>query len=143
MEVKIPKEIRDYTEAIFFGLSLRQLACSVLAVAVAVGIYFGLKDVVGTEAVSWLCILGAAPFAALGFIRYHGMAAGQFALAWLLSEVLLPKTLVFKAENRYAIQITKGETTYAFLSKVVAAGQRAFRRAARRTAGHSDPTNLA
>ena len=143
MEVKIPKEIRDYTEAVFFGLSLRQLVCSLLAVAVAVGIYFGLKDVCGTEAVSWLCILGAAPFAALGFIRYHGMTAGQFVLAWLLSEVLTPKVLVFKAKNSYAMQITKGESTYAFLSKVVASGQRALSRAAKCAAGHSDPTHLA
>ena len=33
MEVKINKEIRDYTEAIFFGLSLRQFIFSVLALS--------------------------------------------------------------------------------------------------------------
>lgn len=143
MEVKIPKEIREYTEAVFFGLSLRQFTCSMLAVAVAVGIYFGLKDIVGTETVSWLCILGAAPFAALGFIRYHGMTARQFVMAWLQSEVLMPKTLVFKAENRYALQIMKGEPINAFLSKVIAAGQRALHRAPQRSASNPDPTNLA
>ena len=36
MEVKINKEIRDYTEAIFFGLSLRQFIFSVLACGIAV-----------------------------------------------------------------------------------------------------------
>ena len=40
MEVKINKEIRDYTEAIFFGLSLRQFIFSVLACGIAVGLYF-------------------------------------------------------------------------------------------------------
>ena len=39
MEVKINKEIRDYTEAIFFGLSLRQFIFSVLACGIAVGLY--------------------------------------------------------------------------------------------------------
>ena len=62
MEVKINREIRDYQEAIFFGLSLRQLVFSLLAIAVAVGLYFGLRDALGTETVSWLCILGAVPF---------------------------------------------------------------------------------
>ena len=33
-KVKINKEIRDYTEAIFFGLSLRQFIFSVLACGV-------------------------------------------------------------------------------------------------------------
>ena len=37
MEVKINREIRNYTEAMFFGLSLRQFIFSVCACAVAVG----------------------------------------------------------------------------------------------------------
>ena len=40
LEVKINREIRNYTESMFFGLSLRQLIFSALAVAVAVGLYF-------------------------------------------------------------------------------------------------------
>ncbi|MEG2188685.1 MAG: PrgI family protein, partial [Christensenella sp.] len=69
MEVKINREIREYQESIFFGLNLRQLVFSILAVGVAVAIYFGLKAPLGTETVSWLCILGAAPFAAIGFVK--------------------------------------------------------------------------
>jgi hypothetical protein len=37
-----------------------------------------------------MCILGAAPFAAMGFINYHGMNAEQFLWAWLRSELLEP-----------------------------------------------------
>ncbi len=36
MEVRINKEVRDYQESIFFGLSLRQLLFALLAVLVAV-----------------------------------------------------------------------------------------------------------
>lgn len=36
MEVKINREIRNYTESMFFGLSLRQFVFSLLAVGVAV-----------------------------------------------------------------------------------------------------------
>lgn len=43
MEVKIPKEIREYQESIFFGLSARQFLCSLLAVGAAVGLYFLLR----------------------------------------------------------------------------------------------------
>lgn len=41
MEVRINKEVRDYQESLFFGLSLRQFLFALLAVAVAVGVYFG------------------------------------------------------------------------------------------------------
>ena len=101
MEVKINREIRNYTESMFFGLSMRQFVFSVLAILVAVGLYFLLKPYFGTETVSWMCILGAAPFAALGFITYHGMTAEQFLWAWLRSELLEPKELRFEASNLY------------------------------------------
>ena len=101
MEVKINKEIRNYTESMFFGLSLRQFIFSVLACGVAVGLYFLLKPYVGTETVSWVCILGAAPFAALGFVKYNGMTAEQFVWAWIKSEFLMPKKLMFLPDNLY------------------------------------------
>ena len=101
LEVKIPKEIRDYQESIFFGLSARQFIFSCAAVVVAVGIYFLFRKPLGTEVVSWLCILCAAPFAPIGFFRYNGTPLEKFALAWIRSEFLIPKKLVFRAENLY------------------------------------------
>lgn len=101
MEVKINREIRNYTESMFFGLSLRQFVFSVLAVGIAVLLYFLLKPHWGMENVSWMCILGAAPFAAMGFISYHGMTAEQFLWAWLRSELLEPRYLKFEPVNLY------------------------------------------
>ncbi len=101
MEVKINREIRDYTESIFFGLSMRQFIFSILACGVAVGLYFFLKPYISMENLSWICVLGAFPFAALGFISYHGMNAEQFVWAWIKSEILYPKRMVFQSENLY------------------------------------------
>ena len=83
MEVKINKDIRDFSESIFFGLSLRQFIFSILACLVAVVLYFLLKPFFGIETLSWVCILGAAPFAALGFIKYNGMTAEEFVIAFI------------------------------------------------------------
>ena len=110
MEIKINREIRDYSESMFFGLSMRQFFFSLIAIGVAVGIYFGLKPYVGTETVSWMCILGAAPFAALGFIRYHGMPAEKFLWVWLRSELLEPKQLRCQPTNLY-YEILKWRTS--------------------------------
>ena len=101
MEVKINREIRSYTESVFFGLSLRQAAFSFCAVLVAVGLYFLFHRQLGTETVSWLCIVGAAPFAALGFIRYNGMTAERLIWAYIKSEILIPKKLRFQQTNVY------------------------------------------
>lgn len=112
MEVKINREIREYQESIFFGLNLRQLVFSILAMVVAVAIYFGLKDILGTETVSWLCILGAAPFAAIGFIKYNGMTAEQFVWAFIKSEILTPRCLTFRSEDVYYNIISEGGKKY-------------------------------
>jgi len=102
MEVRINKEVRDYQESIFFGLSLRQLLFALLAVLVAVGVYFGLKDIVGSGEIGWVCVLAAFPFALGGFFTYNGMTFERFLLAVIRSELLYPRKLVFKSENLYA-----------------------------------------
>lgn len=109
MEVKINREIRNYSESIFFGLSLRQCIFSVLAIAVAIGLYLGLKPYVGTETVSWVCVLGAFPFAALGFIKYHGMTAEQFVWAWLRSELIEPRFYHCGTTNLYFELVKNGD----------------------------------
>ena len=85
-----------------FRLNTRQFICSVLAVGVAVGIYFALQPYVGTEEIGWMCILGAAPFAACVFFTYHGMTAEQVLLGLVQVRNSLPRNaLVFKSDSYY------------------------------------------
>ena len=102
MEVRINKEVRNYQESLFFGLSLRQLLFALLAVAVAVGVYFGLRSVLATAEIGWVCVLCAFPFALGGFFQYNGMTLERFLLAYIRSEFLFPRRLVFKSDNIYA-----------------------------------------
>ena len=92
---------------------MRQFICSLLAVGAAVGLYFGLRPLVGGEEVGWMCILGAAPFAVCGFFKYHGMTAEKLAWVWFKSEFLYPKKLVFQSDSLYyeviKDAITQGE----------------------------------
>ena len=105
MEVKINKDIRQYSESIFFGLSMRQFIFSILACIVAVILYFLLRPYFSIGTLSWMCILGAAPFAILGFVKYNGMTAEQFVVAWFRSKFLMPSHFVFKSDNYYAIKL--------------------------------------
>lgn len=107
MEIKINKEIRNYKETLFFGLSLRQFICSVLAVGVAVALYFALRNVLDRETVSWLCIVGAAPVAVAGFFKYNGMTLEKFVWAFIKSEFLMAGNRVWKSENYYLTAIEK------------------------------------
>ena len=99
MERKINKEIREYREAMFWGLTLRQFLFSVLGLGISVGIYFLLRGRHGMEAVSWACIFGMLPCAMLGFVTYNKMPAEKFLWAVIKTELLTPKKLIFKPKN--------------------------------------------
>ena len=99
MEIRINKEIKDYHESLFMGLSMRQFMCSLGAVGAAVGIYFGLKGVLDKETVSWLCIVCAAPLAAAWFFNYNGMNFEQFVVAYIYSEFICSGVRTYQSEN--------------------------------------------
>ncbi len=108
MEIKINKEIRTYKESIFFGLNFRQFLCSIIAVGIAVSVYFLAKKPLGDEVVSWLCIFAAAPVAAMGFFKFQGLPLERFVIAWLKSEFLYAGQRKFQPVN-WLYQIIKNK----------------------------------
>ena len=101
MEVRVNKDIKEYKENMFFGLTLRQFIFSVLVCAVAVALYFALKDKLGLEVATWVCVLGVAPFAALGFLRYNGMPAEQVFIAWVRTKWINPRKYLSQPSSYY------------------------------------------
>ncbi len=107
MEIRIIKDIRDFEETIFFGLTMRQFICAVLSVITAVFWYVCLRGILGRETVSWVCIVGAAPVAVAGIFCYNGMTFEKFLWAWLKSSVLLAGKRVWKSENYHTMLLKK------------------------------------
>ena len=101
MEININKDIREYTEGVFFGLNLRQLICSGLAVTSSVAVYFGARTNFSNDVITYLCIAVAVPFAAIGFIKYNGMPMEKIFVAWLKDNFIVPRRLTFKSNNIY------------------------------------------
>ena len=137
MEVRINREIRDYTESMFFGLSLRQFFFSVLACGVAVGIYLGLNPILETETTSWLCIVAAFPFAVMGFLKYNGMTAEKFIWAWIKSTFMIPKVLTFGNTNYYYSMLEEGSHETAKKRRFHRRGSRQKRNMARKQDANS------
>lgn len=108
MEIKINKEIRDYTESMFFGLSMRQCICSALAIILSVGLYFILKDYLYKEIISWICIIAVIPSGLLGFFKFQGMTFEEFLITFIKNEILTPKELTCEMTLIY-MQILGGK----------------------------------
>ena len=45
--------------------------------------------------------MDASPFTVMGFVRHNGMTAEQFVWAWIKSQFLMPKKILFVPENSY------------------------------------------
>ena len=78
IEIRIPKEIKNYREKLFFGLTLRQSICTAIALLICVPIYIFGNRFLPQEAISWVVILIAVPLMFTGFFRYNDMAFEQF-----------------------------------------------------------------
>ena len=97
----INPEIRHYEESVFMGLNLRQTLWSAAAVVSVVIAYASGHKALGTETISWVCIIAAAPSAFMGFFTYDGMSAGKFLKAWLNTEFIQTKHRLWVSENRF------------------------------------------
>lgn len=84
IEIRIPKEIKNYREKLFFGLTLRQCICAGIALLICVPLYIFGNRFLPQEAVSWVVIFIAAPLMLAGFFRYNDMTFEQFALEFFL-----------------------------------------------------------
>ena len=80
---KIPKEIKNYREKLFFGLTLRQCLCAGAALLICVPLYIFGNKILSQEAVSWVVILVAVPLMLVGFFRYNDMMFEQFAVEFM------------------------------------------------------------
>ena len=78
IEIKIPKEIKEYKERFVFGLTVRQCASAAAALCVCVPLYIFGKDALGGDVTGWLVMLAAAPILAFGFFRYNGLKFEDF-----------------------------------------------------------------
>ena len=83
IEIRIPKEIKNYREKLFFGLTLRQCICAGAALLICVPLYIFGNRFLPREAVSWAVVIIAAPLMLVGFFRYNDMNFEQFAVEYI------------------------------------------------------------
>ncbi len=75
VEVKVPKDIKEYKEKIIAGMNLKQLLCISIAAGVNVGlslIFIGWLNLT-LEIVSWLMILCSLPIVSFGWFKRNGL----------------------------------------------------------------------
>lgn len=120
IEIRIPKEIRTYKEKLFFGLNLRQLICTLIAIVINVPLYWYGRNVVGSDAASWIVIFVSMPLFLIGYFNYNGMTFEQFIKTVIQQELIYPQKRKYITLNMFEVLSNvkeKGENDRAKLSK--------------------------
>jgi hypothetical protein len=76
MEIKINKEVREYSEKILFGLSARQFILALAAIAVSLVLYFTLPF--QTDVKLTFCLVATSPFIVFGFMTVQGHSLEEY-----------------------------------------------------------------
>lgn len=73
MKAEIPPEITEYKEKMFFGLTVRQLVCTAIGLALAIPTgMFGSK-VLPSDVVQYAVVFEIIPCAAIGWLKINDM----------------------------------------------------------------------
>lgn len=101
VERKIPRDISKYETKLMLGFTTRQLVIGAPGIALAIGVYFLLKNEIGSAAL-FLALLTAVPFLAFAAFKPLGMNLETFIKTAMLPMFLAPANRKYKTENTYA-----------------------------------------
>ena len=99
--VRIPEEIRKYKEKLAFGLTARQLICTIITGAICVPLYWNGKDIIPEDILGWAIIIIALPLLSIGYVKFNGVPMERMAKIIFLTQVLYPVKRKFKSENAF------------------------------------------
>lgn len=99
IEREIPKEIMDFDEKLALGLTLRQLASTIVCGGVCVPLYICGRKYFGDDITGWLVIATAVPTILIGFFKYQGVAFEKMLGRIAKQLFLLPSKRKYKIVN--------------------------------------------
>lgn len=101
IEIKIPKDIKNYKEKFMLNLTVRQFISFAAAVFVMMPLFIVgvFKWGWNTDLVGWLVLIIGVPIIGIGFFNYHGMTAEKFVVQWLKTNVVYPQKRIYRIKN--------------------------------------------
>ena len=101
--VPVPKDLTKVKTKVMFNLTKRQLICFGAAIAVAVPVFFLLKDSAGSSAATMLMVIVALPFFLLAMYEKNGQPLEKIIGNIIKVSVIRPKKRPYKTNNFYAV----------------------------------------
>lgn len=107
-EIKLNKNMNIMQDEVFLGLNTRQFLFSAVGLALGAAVYFAaIKRGLPSDLAVIFTALVASPFAALGFVKYHGLTFEELVVRIIAQTFLTEQQLVPRLENIFYAQDKK------------------------------------
>lgn len=116
IEVKLPREIRDFKSKVIFNLTLRQIISLVLALAINIPSYIFLRGKIGEDLAGWIILIISFPIFLVGFIKKDGMDYEKYFLIMIRFYFLTPRVRKYKTENAFTYLLNEQKKEQAKIS---------------------------
>lgn len=98
LEVQLNKDIREYTNKLYWGLTGRQIFFGLLGVAAGTGMFIWIMGSLGTTLAAMACVVVMSPLIALGFYRWRGQPFETY-LKIMLRDQRTPEFLPYRPDE--------------------------------------------
>lgn len=94
LEVQLNRDIREYKDKLWWGLTGRQILFALLGLFAGGGLCL-LTFPFGTAVAATCCMVGMLPFLALGFFKWHGQPIEVFIKVWIRGNIMTDRFLPY------------------------------------------------
>lgn len=95
LEIQLNRDIRDYKDKLWWGMTGRQIGFTLLGLAVGIVLYF-LTNRLGVTVAAACCTIGVILFLALGFFKWRGQPLEVFLKIWIRGNIMTNRFLPYR-----------------------------------------------
>ena len=101
IEKEIPKDIKQYEPKLMGPFTTRQVFCLIPAMAIGIGLFFGLQNFLTVDVRLFVITFVAVPFFFLGWYKPYNLPFEKFIKSIFISTVLSPPHRKYKTSRLY------------------------------------------
>lgn len=101
IDIRIPKEIRNYETKFVGPLTMRQTICVAIGLIVCVLVYNLCKVFIPRDLMLFMLIFPAAAIFCFGWVKPYGMKFEQFFFSAVRNNFIAPRKRKYKTVNRH------------------------------------------
>lgn len=106
LEIQLNRDIREYKDKLWWGMTGRQIGFSLLGLIAGAGLYL-LVSPLGTDLAVICCTAAIFPLFILGFFKWRGQPMEMFLKIWIRGNVMTNRFLPYRPDEPACFELVR------------------------------------